>query len=222
VRVLTWNLFGGRARPAAGRDLQPEFTDALRAWEWDVALLQEVPPWWPGPLARACGASMRSVRTSRHEGMPVRRLLARRLPDLMGSWAGGANTILVRGHGISEHRRRRLRWRPERRWVHAVRLGSGAWIGNVHAQVRPHSLTRADVAAAGAALLAWAADAPVAILGGDLNVPDPVVEGLRPLGGHGVDHVFGRGVTTRDVRILDPRPLSDHRPVLVDLDRERV
>ena len=52
LRVLTWNLMHGRARPSAGRDLRPEFTAALAGWEWDVALLQEVPPWWPEPLAR--------------------------------------------------------------------------------------------------------------------------------------------------------------------------
>ena len=57
MRVLTWNLFHGRAVPPAGRDLAREFAAALAAWEWDVALLQEVPPWWPPALGRACGAA---------------------------------------------------------------------------------------------------------------------------------------------------------------------
>jgi endonuclease/exonuclease/phosphatase (EEP) superfamily protein YafD len=35
---------------------------------------------------------------------------------------------------------------------------------------------------------------------------------------HGVDHVFARGLTVGDKEVLDPRPLSDHRPVLVRLD----
>ena len=52
LRVLTWNLMHGRAVPGAGRDLQAEFCDALGGWEWDVALLQEVPPWWPRTLAQ--------------------------------------------------------------------------------------------------------------------------------------------------------------------------
>ena len=55
LRVLTWNLKHGRAVPPAGRDLFDEFAAALAGWEWDVALLQEVPPWWPAPLARRLG-----------------------------------------------------------------------------------------------------------------------------------------------------------------------
>ena len=53
MRVLTWNLLHGRAVPPAGRDLFDEFADALAGWEWDVALLQEVPPWWPAELRGA-------------------------------------------------------------------------------------------------------------------------------------------------------------------------
>ena len=56
-RVLTWNLKHGRAVPSAGHDLFDEFAAAIAGWEWDVALLQEVPPWWPAPLAARCGAS---------------------------------------------------------------------------------------------------------------------------------------------------------------------
>src|ERR687896_730461 len=89
MRVLTWNLFHGRALPPAGRDLQPQFAAALAGWDWDVALLQEVPPWWPPALARACDAQ--------------------------------------------------------------------------------------------------------ALLGGDFNVRAPRAPGFEPLGGHGVDHVLGRG-----------------------------
>ena len=29
-----------------------EFTAALDGWDWDVALLQEVPPWWPARARR--------------------------------------------------------------------------------------------------------------------------------------------------------------------------
>ena len=55
MRVLTWNLFHGRAVPDAPRELLDEFAAQLAAWAWDVALLQEVPPWWPpaaGPRAQ--------------------------------------------------------------------------------------------------------------------------------------------------------------------------
>ena len=37
----------------AGASCSHEFAAALAGWEWDVALLQEVPPWWPPALARA-------------------------------------------------------------------------------------------------------------------------------------------------------------------------
>ena len=55
IRLLTWNLYHGRAEPSARRPLAAEFAATLAGWEWDVALLQEVPPWWPQPLARGGG-----------------------------------------------------------------------------------------------------------------------------------------------------------------------
>ena len=61
MRVLTWNLFHGRAVPPAGRDLRGEFAAALAGWDWDVALLQEVPPWWP-PRARRAPATRSAHR----------------------------------------------------------------------------------------------------------------------------------------------------------------
>ena len=83
MRILTWNLFHGRALPNAGRDLQAEFTAALEGWAWDVALLQECPPWWPEPMARACGAQQRLALTSRNALLPLRRFVAQRFPDLI-------------------------------------------------------------------------------------------------------------------------------------------
>ena len=76
MRVLTWNLFHGRSVPESPRALLPEFTDKIAGWDWDVALLQEVPPWWPGPLARACEADSRAVLTSRNFGLAARRWVA--------------------------------------------------------------------------------------------------------------------------------------------------
>src|SRR5947209_217611 len=124
LRVLTWNFWHGRSDPAAGRDLLPEFSAALQGWEWDVALLQEVPPWWPGALAQRLQDHVehRQVLTSRNALLPVRRALAIRWPDLIKSNGGGANAILVRDISVAEHRTRRLCWWPERRQLHAVRL----------------------------------------------------------------------------------------------------
>ena len=216
MRVLTWNLYHGRAVPPAGRSLLPEFCAALAAWQWDVALLQEVPPWWPADLGRACGASARSALTSRN-WIPPLRWLARVAPDLVKSWGGGCNTILVRSEAIADHRVHVLRRLPERRVVHAVRLASGMWCANLHAQVRPPDAARADIAAAADAVLTWADGAPL-VLGGDFNVGDPEVPGMERLSWHGVDHVFARGLErVGRGQVLDPRPLSDHRPILVEL-----
>ena len=48
------------------------FAAMLAGWEWDVALLQEVPPWWPPRLARACGAQAFTAPTSRGQLLPAR------------------------------------------------------------------------------------------------------------------------------------------------------
>src|SRR4051794_23654583 len=184
--VLTWNLFHGRAVPERRRSLLPEFGDALAGWPWDVALLQEVPPWWPPLLAARCAAAQRTRRTSRNALLPLRRWVADRRPDLIKSNGGGANAILVRGEAIAEHRTRRLRFRPERRYLQAVRLANGTWVANVHATANPKPLARADMAEVGATLARWCGDAPV-LLGGDCNIADPVVPGFTDIGGHRID-----------------------------------
>ena len=211
--VLTWNLFHGRAVPPAGRDLQAEFAAALGGWEWDVALLQEVPPWWPA----AFGYEHRTALTSRNLGLALRRRLAQRWPDVMRSGGGSANAILVRGERILEHRRRRLRWLPERRVLHAVRLSSGAWVANLHAQVHSDERACADIAQAAETVRAWSQGAPF-VLGGDMNVRSPAAAGLVHAGGHGVDHVLTSFTPQATTRVLDRGPLSDHAPVLVALE----
>jgi endonuclease/exonuclease/phosphatase family metal-dependent hydrolase len=214
--VLTWNLFHGRAVPERHEALLGEFAARIAGWEWDVALLQEVPPWWPPALGRTAGASARMALTSRNWLLPLRRLAAERRPDLVKSNGGGANAILVRGAPIVEHRVRRLRRRPERRVVHAVALADGTWVANVHAQVHSEARAQADLALAGSTVLAWAGDAPV-LLGGDANVREPRVPGFTHLGGHGVDHVLGRGfVAAGPPRTLERDSLSDHAAVLVE------
>ena len=56
-------------------------------------------------VARAAGAGARragrSVLTSRNLGLPLRRAIASRNPDLLKSNGGGANAILVRGEPIA-------------------------------------------------------------------------------------------------------------------------
>jgi endonuclease/exonuclease/phosphatase family metal-dependent hydrolase len=235
--VLTWNLFHGRSEPSAGRALTAEFAAALASWEWDVALLQEVPPWWPPALAAASGASWAAALTSRNELLALRRAIAVRAPDLIKSNGGGANAILVRGgaggavaagpgpppdcgQGIEEHREAVLRWWPERRVMHAVRLADGTWVANLHAQVHSEVHAQADVARASAMALSWAGDAPV-ILGGDMNTRAPVAPGFSLAGGHKVDHVLVRGLHAEGrARTLPHAPLSDHAPVLVEVRKD--
>ncbi len=216
MQVLTWNLFHGRALPPAGRDLEAQFAAALAGWPWDVALLQEVPPWWPAGLADEHDVAL----TSRNALLPLRRALARRWPDLMRSGGGSANAILVRGERIGVRGRRRLRRWPERRVVHAVRLApSGVWVANLHAQVHSEERARADLEHAAQAVTDWAGhDAPV-ILGGDLNVRRPLVPaGFTLAGGHVVDHVLVRGLRAAgEARVLERGTLSDHAPVMIEV-----
>ena len=213
MRVMTWNLKHGRAVPSAGRELLHEFAAALGAWEWDVALLQEVPPWWPAVLGLRLGADHRLTLTSRNSGLPIRRAIATRWPDLIKSNGGGANAILARGDTITEHRLRRLCIWPERRWVHAVRLhDAGVWAANTHCGGPIRDARRAAETA-----LRWAADAPL-VLGGDFNIHRPVLDGLTYAGGHGVDQFFVRGLSVSSgAEILDRGRLSDHAPVEVTL-----
>jgi endonuclease/exonuclease/phosphatase family metal-dependent hydrolase len=222
MRVVSWNLFHGRAVPDRPRSLLGEFTDMLAGWAWDVALLQEVPPWWPQPLGRGCGATARSALTSRNALLPLRRAVADRRPDLIKSNGGGANAILVRGLGVTAHALRRVRRWPERRVVHAVGLGDGTWVGNVHATTHPDARTREDLARAGDALARWSAGAP-ALLGGDMNIAAPQVPGWSDLGGHGIDRLLARGpwTVTAPAVTLDTQGLSDHAAVAVEVVRSQ-
>jgi len=215
VRVLSWNLFHGRAEPPAGRDLRSEFASALAGWSWDVALLQEVPPWWTPALARACDAHGATALTSRNALLALRRPLAERWPDVIKSNGGGANAILVRGMAIGAHRHLVLRRWPERRICHAVALQGGPWCANLHAQVHSEQRAQADIARAAEATLAWSGGGP-AVLGGDFNVRRPRAAGFEWLGGHGVDHVLGRGLRRDgEIELPDRGHLSDHAPVIV-------
>ena len=211
LRVLTWNLKHGRAVPSSGRDLFDEFAGALGGWDWDLALLQEVPPWWPLPLGNRLGAQSRLVLTSRNALLPLRRAVAVRWPDVIKSNGGSCNAILVRGDAIVEHRVRRLCLWPERRWVHAVRLhGAGVWVANLHA-----GGSARDVEVAAESAVRWAGAAPL-VLGGDFNIRGLALEGFACAGGHEVDYVFVRGLSAAGgAEVLDRGRLSDHAPVAV-------
>lgn len=216
LRLLTWNLQHGRSVPPAGHDLFDEFAAALAGWPWDVALLQEAPPWWPDQLGRRLEAESRLVLTSRNSALALRRAIAVRWPDLIKSNGGGCNAVLVRGATIAEHRTLRLRRRPERRQLQAVRLSSGVWVGNLHATVRDAQAAEDEAHLAGRTLRVWAGEAPAA-LGGDFNIRSFAIPEFTRAGGHDVDHVFVRGLEAEDGagETRERGRLSDHAPVLV-------
>ena len=213
-----WNLFHGRSVPGSGCELLDEFAQRLRAWDWDLALLQEVPPWWPPRLA----PEQRTALTSRNELLPLRRAIAQHRPDLIKSNGGGSNAVLSRSP-ITDHRVCRLRRFPERRAMQLVRLGDGVCAVNMHLST-VERLAEQELRRAWALARDWAGNAPL-VFGGDLNLRRPSVDGAKHVAASDVDHVFVRGLEPvgepeQPDRPLEAGPLlSDHAPVLVTLRR---
>ena len=206
----------GRAQPPAGRDLRREFTAALAGWEWDVALLQEVPPWWPAPLAAELDAEYRFVLTSRNG------LLAAAPRD---------RDPLAGPDQVKRRRRQRdpRPPRPDRRPPHAAaaplpraalgarrRLACGIWVVNLHAVRRRAARAARRRAGRAAPRWPWAAGEPL-VVGGDFNLREPRFDGLRHVGERDVDHIFiGDGVEIAGpAEVLDRGTLSDHPPLVV-------
>jgi endonuclease/exonuclease/phosphatase family metal-dependent hydrolase len=195
--AISWNLFHGRDFPPdprlrswrsrllrisernathiqVNRDLEEEFASLLAGWDWDVALLQECPPRFARPLARAASAEGHRVLTSRNSAAPLRRLAAALNPDLIASGEGGSNLTLVRASGplgaIVERREMAIHeGRPERRSMAFTRTGSGVCVANLHATNDIPDLAAGDVRRAAAAATEWAAGTPM-VFGGDLNL----------------------------------------------------
>jgi endonuclease/exonuclease/phosphatase family metal-dependent hydrolase len=262
--ALAWNLFHGRDYPPdpklrtwrlrllrfdernathvqVNRDLTAEFAQLLAGATWDVALLQECPPRFVEPLARACGAEWHRALTSRNSLGPLRTLLARQNPDLMASGEGGSNLTLVRVPGklggIAERREIAIHeGEPERRSMAFVRTASGVCIANLHATNDWPRLAVEDILRAARAASEWAGDRPL-VFGGDFNLrpgkQPRIFERLREEFGFAspvtapdaIDHVL-----CRSLEVIDPPAkwppesrelplegralrLSDHAPV---------
>lgn len=237
LTALAWNLFHGRDFPPdrglrtwrsrllrfdesnathvqVNRDLTAEFSTLLAGAAWDVALLQECPPRFQGPLARACAAEAHRALTSRNSLGPLRGLLARQNPDLMASGEGGSNLTLVRVPGklggIAERRELTIHeGAPERRSMALTRTASGICVANLHATNDQPRAASADVLLAARAAVEFAAGSPL-IFGGDLNLrpaenPE-VFERLQgefglapPTAPRAIDHLLVRGL-----EVLDP------------------
>ncbi len=229
-RVLTWNLFHGRDRAPhsslhswrsrligtserdrthsqVNRDLFDEFAGVLAGAEWEVALLQEVPPRWAEDLAIACAAEPHLVLTSRNLPGPLGRAqaaVARFNPDLIASWEGGSNLTLVRGRArVARRSEETLARVPEMRRMVFTELGSGLCIANLHAS-EERAAAELDVAHAAQTAAAWAGERPL-VFGGDLNLrPASSQELFAALGSEyglsgetapdAIDHLLSRGV----------------------------
>jgi endonuclease/exonuclease/phosphatase family metal-dependent hydrolase len=265
MRVLSWNLYHGRDFPPdkalftlrsrllrvsernathvqVNRPLLDEFASWLAGREWDVALLQEAPPLWLRELGTRARANGVRVLTSRNALPPFQRALANLNPDLIASWEGGSNQLLVRAPGrILEHRGMTLTRRPERRrmvWAR-VRLagGEGVCFANLHASAGLPLKAAGELLAAARNAVDWSGRDPL-VFGGDMNLrpardPAPFAElrdshGLGdPTGPHAIDHLLSRGLDVVEApRTLPgeerelPQPdglrlrLSDHAPVI--------
>jgi endonuclease/exonuclease/phosphatase family metal-dependent hydrolase len=192
------------------RPLLDEFARVLGELQWDVALLQEAPPRWFGELRRRTGAAGVRVLTSRNVLPPLQGALADWNPDLIASWEGGSNQILIREPArIAEQRTLTLTRKPERRTMHWVRLeqtGRAALgIANLHATAGRPQRAAAEVLEAAGAAVAWTGGAPL-VFGGDFNLRPAADEaafvalrerhGLAgPTDPHAIDHVLARGLT---------------------------
>jgi endonuclease/exonuclease/phosphatase family metal-dependent hydrolase len=193
VLVLSWNLYGGRL---ASRS---RFAEVLDSSDWDVALLQEVPAWWE--------LSPWTVRASRTQFMPFRRSFLSATP--------AQSTAILSRLPVVAHAFCRLRVFPERRFVHAVLLGQGVWVGNLHAHQFSLGGKLRDHARAVAALRRWAGSAPI-VLGGDWNVYSLSLPGFSVVASHELDHIAVRG-GSGDGGVLPAPQLSDHAPICANV-----
>ena len=265
MRLLAWNLSHGRDAPPnralrtsrsrflgvserdathvqVNRPLLEEFVHVLGRIEWDVAMLQEAPPHWLEQLGRRLHAHAALALTARNLLPAPRRLAARLRPDLVGSWEGGSNQLLVRPPWrIAELRRLTLARRPERRRLLWARLegprSSALCVGNVHLSAGLPAAAAHEATAAALHASEWSGARPLA-LGGDLNLapsssPAIFAElelrfGLAPATApDAIDHILVRGLDLVEApRRLEPRErelpaggglalrLSDHAPVV--------
>jgi endonuclease/exonuclease/phosphatase family metal-dependent hydrolase len=256
MRVLSWNLYHGRDFPPdpalftlrsrllrrternathvqVNRPLLDEFARVLEGLEWDVALLQEAPPRWFGALQGRTGTRGVRTFTSRNVLPPLQGLLADLNPDLMASWEGGSNQMLVRPPArIAAHRELTIARRPERRRMHWARLDlpgeARLCLANLHATAGRPAQAGPEVVAAAEAAGGWSGDDPL-VFGGDLNLR-PAAEpetfelleerfGLRePTAPDAIDHVLARGLEIAE----PPRRLAAERRELTGPDGRRL
>lgn len=252
---MTWNIFHGRDAPPESElgsfmarlrgeiergpthlqvssDLAREFHDFLAEASWEICLLQECPPRWRRSLEHACGASSVSSKTSRNWFGPLSSAAARRRPDLIASWEGGSNLILVRGRAgsIAEDLSVTLTHWPERRTLVLARLDSGLSVGCLHLST-DHSRAATESLLAATAATGWTGEYPL-VLGGDFNLRPEAGQTFETLAEMGLDGAIPRSIDQLLVAGIESTParrwedaerevargdlalrLSDHAPV---------
>jgi endonuclease/exonuclease/phosphatase family metal-dependent hydrolase len=241
LTALSWNLFHGRDAPPDPRSkrnawrlsrqpiddgtylnvnhsLMDEFAALISASSWSICLLQEAPPAWTHALARQSGGDAFRSLTSRNQFARITQGLARRRPDLLGSWEGGSNTTLVRPPWqVVPGSTRDLLLNPlserglgERRRMAFARLrgpeNGDVCVANLHAGGGSRRATQRQVLRAAKAALEWASGSPL-LFGGDFNLrphtsPEPFRRLERELGFTAptavgaIDHLLARGLST--------------------------
>ena len=204
--VASWNMQG---RDPAGIGL----SDALRDWDADVLLLQEVRG---DRVRRALPADWAC------ESWPLGIAIASR--------AGHAAAGTAQG-GVAAGKRPRLGWAR-------LNLDDGPiTVATIHLMSPPWPGTPGRRRTQRAAVAAWAVERAAlgerVVIGGDLNTIDPSLDGLTPLScGSGptwrplavpwlppifrIDAIFGTGGIGRASALVDDRWRgSDHCPVVV-------
>ena len=259
LRVLSWNVFHGRDHPPdptlytwrsrlfgtrergavyaqVNRSLLDEFASTIAGAEWSVCLLQEMPPAWAPAIAKRAESEAHLVLTSRNQLGRLRRRLARCNPDLLGSWEGGSNLVLVRSPwGIASRGAALLNSLPrrglrERRRIALVTLrtqSAEVCVANLHASAGNRFQAEQDVRRGALIALEFAHDRPL-VFGGDLNLrprSSPVFDELErrfglaaPTAPGAIDHILARGL-----RVLErPHPWPSERRELPFVEPGRV
>ena len=170
--------------------------------------------------ARAAAVRERAhVLTSRNSAAPAAAGDRRRATrTCLKSNGGGGNAILVRGVPIARAPRRHgCARRPERRWVHGVRLADGSGSSTCTRTTAPEAAARADCERAASAAREWAG-APL-VLGGDLNLRAPELRGAAPRRAATTSTTSSPPGRTAagPAEVLERGPLSDHAPLAVTL-----
>ena len=224
------------------RPLRAEFADWIASHDWELALLQEVPPRWQHLLATRSKANSAVALTSRNSFAWLRGAIAEINPDLIASNEGGSNQLLVRAPAqILEVKRLTLTERPERRRMLWTLVGTPDGrhlaVANLHATSGDALAAAHDVELAAERAVEWAGRHPL-VFGGDLNLrprEDPATfERLRerfglgdPTAPEALDHLLARGLLrVAPARQFEPEKrdvpgseglrirLSDHAPVV--------